>query len=141
MIRVATLEDLPLVTEFGKKFISEASLGNVTDLSKCEEMAKLFILSPKKEKIILLYEDIGMIAGGISPMLFSNLLVATEMMWWVNKGERSKEIGSILLNAFEYWAKEAGANMINMNCFDDRVGKFYEKNGYSLRERIYFKDL
>jgi GNAT superfamily N-acetyltransferase len=82
-----------------------------------------------------------MLLAVASKSLFSPHKTATEIGWYVSPDERGKEAGKQLLEAFEYWAQKVGCKYITMISLDDRVGKFYEKKGYSLLERAYMKVL
>lgn len=141
MIRIATAEDKEVILKLAKSFVDALSYEKIVDFEKVSKIVDHFLDAPKSEKIILLYEDVGMIAGAVTPMIFSDVKIATELMWWVDPSERAKEIGSSLLEAFELWAKKVDAFSVSMVCLDERVGKFYEKNGYSLMERMYFKEI
>jgi len=101
-----------------------------------------FLYKIIKEHIIFVNEDVtGMLAGMAMPFLFGTTKVATEIGWWVNPDERNKKLGKALLDAFEAWAKEQGCTVITMICLDQEVGKFYEKNNYTLKELTYSKEL
>lgn len=95
-----------------------------------------------KEHVIFVNEEVtGMLAGMIFPFLFGTVKTATEIGWWVSPEDRNKKLGKALLDAFEAWAKEQGCTIITMICLDTEVGKFYEKNGYSLKELTYSKEI
>lgn len=91
--------------------------------------------------IVLLDGDKGMLAGTCTPFLFGNKLVASEIGWWVEPEYRNSGVGKQLVDAFEEWAKEKNCDMIVMVSIDDSVGKYYEKTGYSLVERMYLKEI
>lgn len=141
MIRVATEEDLPLILKLASNFIEAANYQHVTDPDKIKQVISDFLSSPKTEKIIILYEDFGVIAGSVAEMNLASSKIATESIWWVEPEKRTKEVGTSLLKAFEYWAKQVGAKYVSMACLDEQVGKVYEKLGYTLTERVYLKEI
>ena len=142
MIKVATEEDIETIMKLAKNFMEHANYYQQVDLDKSRELALNFIKGDKKERIILLYDDIAMLVGMATPFVFGKALVASELVWWVEPQARNKEIGRALLEAFEYWAKEkAGCGFMTMSCLDNSVAKFYESNGYKLYEYAYFKEL
>lgn len=98
-------------------------------------------LTDKTKQIVLIYDDVGFLAGLATPSLFGDIRQATEMAWWVEPSERGKEAGGELLKAFEFWAKKVGCKLVTMISLNDKVGKYYEKNGYKLYERAYVKEV
>lgn len=141
MIKIATIEDIETILKMGEQFVSEINYGHITNAEKYRRVAEEVLQADKKEKIVLLCDDVGILAGLVTPMIFSDTLVATELMWWVHPDHRAKDVGSQLLKTFEYWASQVGAKFVSMTSVDERVGKFYEANGYGLYERVYFKEI
>lgn len=70
-------------------------------------------------------------------------LLATELFWFVDP--RFRGIGKNLVVAFEEFAKERGCKGTIMTHLADSMAeslsKFYVKNGYSLMECNYFKEI
>lgn len=140
MLKIATIEDKALVLEMAIKFIEQTEYKEHYTKEKLEALVTDFILDPTK--LLLLYGEVGFIAGIIVPFIFGDKRLASELAWWVTPDQRGKEAGGELLLAFEYWAKNvAKCDLISMGSLDDRVGKYYEKNGYKLLERAYLKEL
>lgn len=108
-----------------------------------EVLAKLvYGLIIDTNKVILIDENNqGFIAGLITPFVFGTDLIASEFGWWVEPEARKTGLGQQLMEAFHTWAKENGCKMITLTSLDDDVGKLYEKAGYSLYERAYFKEI
>ena len=141
MIRIATQEDLDLVVSLASKFAQESPYSALVSPDKVRSIVEGILSADQSQKIILLYEDKGMLAGMLTPFLFGDKIVATELAWWVEPEHRKSQVGLQLLEAFEYWAKKTGANLITMISIDDAVGEFYQKKGYSLFERAYMKEI
>jgi GNAT superfamily N-acetyltransferase len=110
------------------------------DMENVRRVATYFISNPESATIIL-NDDKGLIAGLISPMLFSSKNTATEVGFWVDVDSRGKDIGIELLQAWEDWAKSLACKYSILTSVDPVVNKFYEKNGYTLKEYTYIKDL
>jgi GNAT superfamily N-acetyltransferase len=140
-IRVATISDLDLVLDLGKKFLNETNYKQFGAEDKLEQLAKYFLTSPASERIVFLYDDVGILGASVSPFIFGDMKVATDILWWVEPTRRGDNIGTELIKAYEYWAKTVGCRIAVMVSLDERVGKFYEKNGYALYERAYMKEL
>lgn len=85
--------------------------------------------------------ETGFIAGMLTPLHFSpKTLIATELAWWAPQGG-----GAELREAFEAWAKEAGAVMVQCSALADdsfsKVDQNFKLNGYKLTEISYVKRL
>lgn len=91
----------------------------------------------KSEKALLLIGD-GMIAGVIYPSwVCPSHLTAQEVFWW------SEGNGS-LFDAFEAWAKEQGAQTIQMGSIGIRskaLERLYRMRGYAPKEQLFIKAL
>lgn len=141
MVRIATLEDLDLVVSLGMSFIETTKYKDIASEDKIRELSKKLIETPNEYSIILLYEDFGMLAATVVPFMFGPSIYATEIAWWVSPEKRKSNVGSELLEAFEYWANKVGCEFVTMVSLDDQVSKIYEKQGYKLFERTYLKGL
>lgn len=140
-VRIATAEDKDLVIQMANKFIASTEYAEQADADKISNMIDVFISSDGNDKLLILYDDIGMLAGIVTEFPFGKNRVATDVAWWVEPDERGKKAGKELLEAFEFWAKKVGCSMVTMVCLDDQLGKYYEKKGYRLFERAYMKEI
>lgn len=142
MLKLASIADFDLVFSMAMKFAQSTDLGKYADEDKITALIKEVLSSPQDQKIVILFEDKGMVAGIKQPFLLGTVDIATELCWWVDPDHRGKKIGKELAGAFEYWATNiAKAKLIALACYDDEVGKAYEKNGYRLYERAYLKEV
>ena len=147
-LRIATEEDLPVLLEMCKKFVDESPYRDYPiEYPKVESLVLSF-LSNQKEKICVLAVSketpIGMIAGYLSPALFSSQQVASEIVWWVDPQYRGKSRAAIeLLGAFETWARIVGASYIQMqsltNEYEMPLEKLFSTKGYRAKEIAYVK--
>jgi len=140
-LKVATIEDLPLVRDMALKFLENTEYNKHFSMEKLTAVIEELILDGGSTKIIILCEDKGMIVGIVNPFLYGTKLVATELGWWVEPEERKNGVGESLLKAFEFWAHKVGCSMITMISLDDELGQYYEKKGYKLYERAYMKEI
>lgn len=141
MIKIATIEDAPEILNMVLKFAENSNYFQIVSKDKIEELINNILNSTREQAIILLEEGKGMLAAMIAEFPYGNILQATELAWWVEPEYRNTKVGQSLIEAFEFWADKVGAKIKVMSCLDDTVSKFYEKNGYKLYERIYFKEI
>lgn len=138
--RIATEADIDQIVRMAGRFAENSPYASFIDEASLYSLARDFFHGPGR--VILLYEDKGLIAGAATPFLFGPGKIAVEIAWWVEPEYRHQGIGEELLEGFEYWAKNvAQCNMVSMVSLDEEVGKFYESKGYRLQERSYWKVL
>jgi len=139
-LKIATVNDFNAVEKMALNFL-EAS--PYKDLGNKEVTSKLvldILNCTPTERIIIFEQDVGFIAGAVTPFLLGTHTMATEIAWWVEPDHRGNGKGIELLKAFEYWAKVvAGCKLISMSSLDKTVEKYYKKSGYKLYERAYLK--
>lgn len=140
-IKVATEEDLPALVEMAVKFAESTAYAPLTSREKLQDYIQSLIQTPKDKAIIFIVEDKGFLVASASEFLVGKILQATELAWWVDPNHRRSKVGKLLLEAFEYWAVKIGAKIKVMSCLDKSVAKYYEKNGYKLYEKAYFKEV
>jgi GNAT superfamily N-acetyltransferase len=91
-------------------------------------------------------QALGAIAGAVYPDFVHGELVATEACLYVAPNHRSRAVGKQLIDFFEGWAFEAGAQVITLAHYigskdDEAVSRHYEQRGYALHEQVYFRRL
>jgi GNAT superfamily N-acetyltransferase len=137
-VRIATIEDFPIAIKLASKFVEEA----YGDWSNFETVYGLVVdLIKDDDKVFLLCEDKGFLAGVINKFILGPHRMAVELGWYVKPEHRGEKIGKDLMDGFEDWAKIMSCILITMISIDDEVGKYYEKRGYKLYERTYMKEL
>jgi len=130
------------------------------DVEKCLELGQAMheesyfsFLTFNKEKLLALWvsitdypqmfcgfvaeegdEIVGLFVGGVSPHWFSDDLFASDMALYVTPSHRGSSAAVRLLKAYDIWATESGAKVINLgistNINQDRTQKLYHKLGY-----------
>lgn len=93
------------------------------------------------ENCVVFHTDNGFIAGMLSPLLFNpKIIVASELAWYAPTGG-----GRELREAFEEWARDNGANIVQCVALanDNMQGLHgnYKNGGYSLVELTYIKEV
>ncbi len=141
MIREAEISDLPEIVRMGRLF--GAAVGAPVDDVSILDTAENVINSD--ESVLLIGE--GVMAAALAyPFYFNKtMLVAQELIWWVDKDKRGSGIGRDLLMALEQWAKGVGATQLIMIAMSDTSTEFVERvylrNGYKPFEKTFVKVL
>ena len=90
-------------------------------------------------------EIVGMFIGFVAPCFFSDVIQATEIVWYVEPDHRGSRKALEMLDLFEEWAEFKGAvcsNLMNLDVLNaDKVAKMYNKRGYRLVENTFVKEL
>jgi N-acetylglutamate synthase-like GNAT family acetyltransferase len=144
MIRSATTKDLDQLAELAGEFHSEATLpakldkvvwkrswGNLMDIG-----AAVILVKQEGSQIV------GTIGCVVYPDMNSGEWTADEAFWFQTKGNRGG--GLALLKAMERSLDELGVKrlfMIHLECLNGRLGRIYERMGYTKVETRYVKDL
>lgn len=140
MIRQADINDLSLCVSLANKFIDSTKYKSAVDQAYLQSTVEALLNSP--HAVVFLYDDVGFIAGALQEFRFGPQMIAAEVGWWIDPNMRSKGIGGLLLEAFENWAKEVGADYVTMVGLGNKeVEDFYIKQGYSLAEYTYMKEV
>jgi GNAT superfamily N-acetyltransferase len=137
-VRIATEDDFNIAYELAYKF-SEQAYGKWMDPGHLMSLVISLIQNP--EKVLLLYEDKGFLAGTTLQFLLGPQKMAAELGWYVDEQYRDQKVGKALIESFEDWARIMECKLITMISIDDKVGEYYKKNGYALYERTYMKEL
>ncbi len=142
MIRAATLEDVPRIVEMGQRF-RELIYRDLLADNPVQMRAISERLISGDDSVILVVEKFDRVIGMIGMMLFDHFLsaerVAGEVAWWIEPEDRGD--GLRLLLAAETWARDNGAQKIQMIAPNERVGKLYRRLGYMPIETAYQKAL
>lgn len=132
MYKEATLNDIPTLVPMLRKFWAASGYEFPFDVNWVIHTLEELIESPDA---VVYFHDHGLIGGAISPVWFSDRMIAQEMFWWASKDGRP------LLKAFEDWARDRqvdGVAMIHLST-EDRVAHLYRRRGYKPRETAFFR--
>lgn len=145
MIRLLTIQDLPLAAQLGPQFYAEGKLPGrfVPEVfaRKWTEFIEMGI-----GFIIGLFEGQkleGCFGAIVAEDVNDGALTANEMFWFVQPESRGQ--GLRLFNAYETEARSRGAKRCSMihllGLQPDALSKLYERRGYRAVETAYHKEL
>lgn len=138
-VRPATHDDLDHIVQLGERFHAQSPWADM--LYEPETVRALLARMIDSDDAALFYNGSGMIGGVLSKPYFGGGLLAQELFWFADKGGRE------LLDTFEEWAHNAGASGVIMVSLETNerisgvMAKLYERRGYAIRERSYWKAL
>lgn len=144
MIRLATAADIPAIVQMALHFgatpdyaqkirIDAATVGRLTETLLQNPDALVLVFGEEDQ------DPTGLLAVLLFPHLMSGELIASEIVWWMEPTRRGE--GVQMLREAEAWAREKGAAALQLIAPSDRVGRFYERTGYSWVEASYQKRL
>lgn len=151
-LKVATMEDFETVFDMSLSFLKESPYRDIpSSHSKIVSFIRLFLEDKGSERVCILAFSkenipIGIIAGQLSSVPFSDHKVASEVMWWVSPNHRGVSRAAVeLLGAFEHWGRIRGSSFIQMQSLASlngfKVGKLLNRLGYEEKEVAYLKDI
>jgi len=85
---------------------------------------------------------VGMLGARlVNPWFSRSVVIATELMWWVDEEHRGSLSSVRLVGAFEQWAKSEHADMISMSDLTGYKGvdRLLSRLGYKCVERAHIK--
>ena len=147
MVRDGCNKDLDAIISMSRDFWQHTQFKNEEFQP---EMVEGMALKGIDDGLCLVYEEDGKVQGficGIKGCLLANadVLVGTELAWWVNPGFRSGGAGLKLLSGIEKKAKSLGIKYWNMlymeSSMPQKVKCIYEHRGYKMTENSYTKVL
>lgn len=133
-VRLAKAQDMQRLLHYGEKFhtLSQLPCG----FSRDAFADTLNCLMSAKDKTVLV-TDGGMIGGAIIPAYCDpDWRIAVEMFWYSQDGHGLK-----LMNAFERWAFDNGANEVRMSAISalEKASRIYTMRGYTKTEESWAK--
>lgn len=145
MIREARLEDIPNILHMGRAFFEENNWPAGVEFSADTLEATLIsLIQGDSGKIFIDSDYLGAVGGMTYPFYFTGQLAGCEFFWWVSPEARGG-LGLQLFKHLEQWFKQKGATTSTMIALEssspDKVGNFYEKQGYKLMEHHYMRVL
>ncbi|MEY2759937.1 MAG: hypothetical protein RIR33_3715 [Pseudomonadota bacterium] len=134
-VRPATVDDLPRLMGYAAEFLTYHPITSQfpRDLDAVDKALRRMI---ENEDAALLVHDRGVIGGVLSPVWCSpDVMVATELFWWAETD------GLSLLRAFEAWARDKSADLVQMLMIVGRrdVSMIYDRAGYMPAELSYVR--
>lgn len=139
MVREAVEADIPAILELGERFHAISPWRDRPFRRDATERTVRGLI--ESDYGVILFNGTGILGGVISPIYFGGGVIAQELFWFADRSGRE------LLDAFEGWAAENGAcgvvmvNLVLEDRADAIMNRMYERRGYALRERHFYKEL
>lgn len=147
MLRLATKDDLSEVLRMTEEFHKASPYSDIPySKKKVIEYFEIFLRDPTKVMVILSIQNEkprGMIVGLCDSPPFSEVLVTTELAWWMDLEYRNSRDSIHLMRAYEDWGNRVGAGISQMSLLSTSpdLRDFYERSGYQMTEHSYIKKL
>ncbi len=148
-VRKAELNDVTALVYLGVTFHSSAKLEEAYPFDPAHLAQTLRRMIRAPNACVLVACDGAKVIGTAGfvtvTTFFTKVVSAYEHFWWVSPEYRGFKNGQTLLVALEEEAKKMGCSVMQMIALHalspERVGAFYEANGYVPQEHIYMKRL
>jgi len=90
-------------------------------------------------------EIIGAIAGVVSELPINDLVVAQELMLWLDPSHRNGKTAPKLIDGYVEWASKKGCDFVRLSALDGilsgRAGILFKRKGFKEVETAYIKEL
>jgi RimJ/RimL family protein N-acetyltransferase len=151
VVRRADLTDIPWLLEQLRAF--DTFFASRHRLFPTEPIARAFLealIADDDQPFFIAQNDVrtGFIGGTIGPhYLNPDLIVLTELFWWVSPAHRGGSVGGRLLIEFEEFARRRGAHLICMTLEQRTIDeglidpRSLLSRGYVEKERAYLLEL
>ena len=147
LIKDASQSDVPQIVELARKFHAVSGYENIEfDEETVENLLSASIEQGLCPIGVVDDKIVGFLAGLSYPaILNANVMVGTEIAWWVEPEFRGKKIAIQLLLRAEESARAKGLYCWSMMCLEklnaDGLENIYERLGYEKAERTYLRIL
>lgn len=147
LIKDASQSDIPKIIELARKFHAVSGYENI---EFDEETVENILITSIDQGLcpigVVDGKIVGFLAGLAYPaILNANVMVGTEIAWWVEPEFRGKKIAIQLLLRAEENARAKGLYCWSMMCLEklnaDGLENIYERLGYEKAERTYLRIL
>ena len=146
-IRLATEADWPLIAPMCRSFYDFSTYDIPYDEASAKQQFDDIVRGNGEVVIAMLNEEaVGMIAFAVHPFPTNrNVLVGTEILWWVQPEHRGSVVAKELSRTMEAIAKiRYGASYTVMSKLSNSpplVDRFYKRQGYKDMDTSYMKEL
>ena len=144
-VRDAHVEDIPQIIVLARKF---HAVSGYDSFDMDDESADRLIFQSISQGLGPVAEVDGEIVGFLLGLEFpailnANIMMGSEIAWWVEPEHRNKVIGIKLLQFIENKAKQKNLKFWSMMCLEhlnpEGLEKIYLKMGYKKSERTYMR--
>ena len=144
-VRRASLQDVDLILRLARRFVAVTPFARV--LRTDDACLRAGLLALLDTGAVFVLEDgeriVGALVATLTQTWVSPSPVACELGWWVSEEARGR--GTLLLDAFESWAADCGAEACILSDLvhngQTPAGTLYERHGYECMERAHIKAL
>jgi hypothetical protein len=148
-VRLAKIDDVPVLVEFAKHFWRFGPYKALRfDSLKMKKFFEAIITGSALEAVCLIAlkdeKPVGFIVGAASEPVFSSQKVAMELGWWIEEEHRSSRASLLVFRAYEDWAKRVGCHAVQgayLEGLSPDLEKFYRRSGYRQVESSFMKVL
>lgn len=147
-IRQAKQTDYNGISSLVTEFFNESVGHFIYKLDPASILRSFKIMVERYIVTIAIKDDviIGVIAGTIAPCDFNyEVIIATEIIWYVKKEHRNTMVGVKLFKEFETESANRGATHIAMsymeNLHPEKLQIFYKDKGYKKMQTQYIRSL
>jgi len=150
VIREAILQDVDQIVSLGVKFIKDSPMFRDHPIN-IKRMQQYAIRTIREENRCYFVDDrdgkiVAFLSGYISPMIYSDDLVANEQLMFIDPDYKSStRVGIRLMRKFEEWSRSKGVKIMwfspTSHGVDDRWNSFCKTLGYVPQGGIFQKRL
>lgn len=144
VIRRATHDDVPWLLQELRAFANWNGLRLFGDEGHAEALLGRLIDTQFVAIATRGTSRLGLIAGVVNPHPFNpDIKMATELWWWVTPDARGSSAGARLLDAFDEWADDSGADLVSFTLEAESPvnPRTLEKRGYRLAEHQFVREV
>jgi GNAT superfamily N-acetyltransferase len=143
-IRPATYADVDVIARMAHRFVTESPyvLRMPADLEHVKRLVHFFVGQGGAFLAGDAQAPVGVIVLTLFPHYVLNVIVAGEVIVWVDPSVRALGVGRALFQAAEAWAKSRGAVKMQATALKNPdAERWYTNRGYTAQEVIFEKDL
>lgn len=115
------------------------------DTDEVNDLITTFIADRAEKTCYILMVDeepVGLLAALAAKNQFNKFKITAELIWWIDPGYRNFRHSTLMLDAYEYWAKEVQkAQICQLACLDEKLHKLYTRRGFTRGEFAYMKEI
>ncbi len=147
MIRPMAAQDIPFLIALGAEMHNESQYANLDfDPQKLFALGEAMLESPDLWLALVVELDskiVGFCFGFVTPHFFGNDLTSGDLAIYISPEHRKGSTGVSLVKQYDAWCVKMGVKEpllgVSSGIAPDRVGRLYERLGYTDKYTIYKK--
>jgi GNAT superfamily N-acetyltransferase len=136
-----TLEDAPAVQAMALEFIRSTSYWRDVPESSIQPTLATMMQSGVVLVARRAGAPVGFVMGAVFTHFMTQKVTASETAWWVTPDARDGLVARRLMRAFEAFARERGATVLEAGSWHARLDKLFTRMGFVPAERVFRKEL